>query len=174
MELLTAKNPRHWRGPDLLVALYEELSRHFGLGEEETYETKISPSGDPADNWWRKRNLDPGHPLIGAPATIMLQKLYEQVYFKFWSWNRYNDFPLIEISAGPQQAGIWAYGRGELITSGLDFKFSMDRAPLDDPTLRIAGLIVFRASQLAQNPNRIEEQYWEAQRHPDRDYSAPS
>ena len=174
MALLTEKNPRHWRGSDLLVALYDELSRHFGFGEEETYETKISPSGDPADNWWRKRNLDPEHPLIGGQGTIMVQKLYGQFYFRFWSWTRYSDFPLIEISAGPQSAGIWAYGHGELIADGLDIKFSMDRVPLNEPILRIAGLIVFRASQLAQNPNRIEEKYWEVQRHPDRDYSSPS
>ena len=171
MQLLAERNQRQWRGPDLLLALYEELCLHFGFGEEETYETKESPTGAPADNWWRKRYLDPEHPLIGAPAAIMVQKLYDQFYFKFW--NRNNEFCLIEISAGPQSAGIWAYGRGELITDGLDIKFSMDRIPLSDPTLRIAGLIVFRASQLAQNPNRIEERYWEAQRHPDRDYSAP-
>lgn len=167
-----------WCVTDLPLALYEEVCRHFGKGEEERYKNDFSPTGIPSDNyWWRKRHLDPEHPMIGKPVTIMVQKINECMHFKFWnrdtSVDNYfaSDYPLIGISAGPQSVGIWAYGHGNLIADCIDIKFNMDIIPLSDPTLQIAGLIIFRASQLVQNPNCIKNRYWEFQINPNGDYT---
>ena len=102
---------------DIPLLLFEELSRHFGIGEDECWKNPEN------DNHTKRRDLDPAHPHIGFKARAAFRKLQRTNYFELWdgdildSEKRYGgvSYPLIKISAGVQNAGLWAYGRGNLM-----------------------------------------------------------
>lgn len=149
------------RVTDIPHILFEELSLKLGLDEEFTARLRTGS--------FRCRKLNPEFPYVGFDGAI---GYHEDTHgFKeFFLWPRvppaveYRDTwvpePFIRIVAGPMDGGVWAHGRGNLMTEQmvamLDPRFN-----LTSRIVYLASLIMLRANMLARNPNCRKKQFWD-------------
>jgi len=86
--------------------------------------------------------------------------------------------PFLEIRGGVRRAGVWTYGRGDLlredtwIRSGGKFYFR--DIDLRSPVVRVIGEVLNLAYQLSHEAQLPPLSYWEAFRNPDRDFTKPN
>lgn len=158
---------------DIPVALYHDLINHLGSSaKEESYDGEDG-------NWWRRRTFEISE--LKIISTIMVQKLHGNTYFKLWGLDLsglnpdekdyFSSRPLLEIRAGASSDGIWAYGRGNLISDKVKISFSMDHISLENPILVLMSLIMIRAHQIASNPACLKDRYWEVHKNPGGDFT---
>jgi len=84
--------------------------------------------------------------------------------------------PVIKITGKPHSAGIWAYGRGELLLETVMVTFGvkayMHGIRLENPLIFLIGIILSRGAQIADS-NLKEISYWQSFLNPDMDYTEP-
>lgn len=159
-----------FRVTDVPLALFAELSAKLGFGDE----FKGAVGGHP----YRLRRLDPAHPLAGFEGVIGMREHSEhETHAMFKLWDRpptgydaddvFNPDPLVEVIAGPQDGGMWAYGRGNLIAERV-FARTTRTIRLDHPSTVLVGMILVRASMIVRDPRCRADKYWQADRFPGR------
>lgn len=136
--------------------LYREISKTLGIDSE----TKVTL--DDRDYYMRK--LDPNHVTTGFDAAVGIREdMHGVLTFALWESPPHSgedNFlirPILEISGGPYNTG----GAGSVIRE--DLWPHLDQYGGFSLTSRSANLVslaLFRASQLATDPNCISKEYW--------------
>ena len=156
---------------ELPKVLFEEISKKYGQGEEKD----LVYDGFRYSSF---RELDPVK--TGYRGAIGFGQDGNHAFFVLWSGvpekgeGRSVGFPkpIVRTVAGPQYAGIWAFGNGsrmkETAYAEIDFPGTVH---LEYPSTPLIGEILLRAHTLTKEAEKSE--YWESERHPDRDYTRP-
>src|SRR5258708_27738573 len=142
---------------DVPVILFEELSRHFGIGDEEKYETPLWVTTNQGD-FSRIRDLNKDHPLVGFLGRLSLSGAGTQLYLKLFSRGRADNQQIWEDSSNPileVQGGITNIYKSPWHRVNIrDIDFS-------SPAMKLVGMILIRAHQLATDPRCFDRPYWE-------------
>ena len=83
---------------------------------------------------------------------------------------------VVKITGKPHSAGIWAYGRGNLLLETVIVTFGvkayMHGIKLENPLMFLIGIILSKGTQIA-NSNLKELTYWQSFLDPSADYTEP-
>ena len=136
--------------------LYREIAKNLGIDDE----TKVTLDG--RDYFIRK--LDRNHITTGFDAAIGIREdRYGVLTFALWKSPPHADDadylirPILEISGGPYNTG----GTGSSIREDLWIRLDQFGGfSLTNRSAKMVSLVLFRASQLAEDPNCVSNVYW--------------
>jgi len=147
---------------DIPRILFDELSVRVGSGEESSIRLSY---GD-----YRLRRLAENHELVGFPGAIGLRQSDGTMSFALWGCcpkptdceTVFEPRPSLKIKAGPVSGGVWAYGRGNLISEAISAELAACCGlDLESPIVTLVSLILVRAHQLARDPSLVKQAYWD-------------
>jgi len=150
---------------DIPLRLFNEVSQALGIGNEQRLVTDFYS--------WRIRLLDPNRRATGFPCAIGFREMEEpeQMMFGFWPSIPKLDQdgsvppPRLCFNGGLTDGRAWSAGHGRKITEQLYADFAMDRFYFPDPANTLMLMLLLRAEQLAERPDVVREQFWEADRY---------
>jgi hypothetical protein len=147
--------------------LFNEISEQLGIGEETTISTR--------GMGYRFRKLNPNHKITGFEGAIGIRSVgrhTKHVTFALWGVlprgedDVFEPEPILELTAGPENGGLWAYGSGNYVVEKIRAGFPFTDLALGYPAIRFLCLVLYRASEMAENPICVKDHYWEADRFP--------
>lgn len=145
--------------------LFNDVSTALGIGEE----IEIPDESERAPRPYRGRLLDPSHPMTGFPGAIGFRVMYTGKGGEFQLWRRapratdvgmvFYPQSCLAIRANACDDGVWFSGQGTLMRekawASLDYE-----GDLRSPAMVLAGMILLRATQLAQDPSCVSKRFW--------------
>lgn len=169
-------NKREMRIPYIPLIIFGELSERFGQGEI----TTVSALGGA----YKMQLLNETDKSIGFPGAIGIRTSFDGdgTTFALWSiapkgdpCNVFESRPLMELYAGAENAGVWAYGKGQFLSENIRARFSIEGIlikGINIPALRLLALVLYRVRQLVLDPDLKANRFWEADKYPG-DYTEP-
>lgn len=138
------------------LVLYREISQSLGINDE----TKVTSDG--RDYYMKK--LDPDSAATGFNAAIGIRKdMYDVLTFVLWEYppdsneDSYLTRPILETSGGPHNTGGKSGSIREDLWMHLDQYVGFS---LTSRSAKLISLTLFRAHQLATDPNCVSKKYW--------------
>lgn len=159
------------------LIIFVELSQRFGVGELKETPVMLGTA-------YQTQLLDKSNKSIGFPGAIGIRvsPYTGSVSFALWSIapkgepnNVFETNPLLDLCASTENAGVWAYGKGHLLSENIRAKFSLEGISVrgvNIPALRLLALVLYRVHQLVLDPTLKAERFWEADKCPG-EYTEP-
>ena len=141
---------------DIPFILFEEMSRVLGLGEEDKHETPMDAPSNP-ENFVRWRKLDKDNPLVGFHGLIRLHGFGTQLYFDLYSSSHADTQRLWEDRSDPI---ITVEGGITNMTKNPWHRVKMRNMDFSSPAMKMVGMVIVRAHQLATDPRCADQPYW--------------
>ncbi len=148
------------------IILFKEISQVLGTGESREIYTR--------GGQYLLIELNSNHPNTGFQGAIGLQiddRVLLKVKFVLWDSipkgepnNIFEPDYFVRILGQAREAGIWAYGKGNLLKEEItaELRFSQG-IPLENPATKLVSCILYRAHLLTQEPYFRNYQFWESQ-----------
>jgi hypothetical protein len=139
------------------LLLYQGLSLHFGIDEEERDKDH--------NRIIFVRHLNPNDPLTGFPGKIRYMMAFEHSHLELYD-HIHSDDPVLEFVGGPSRGGVWAHGRGDLMVETLTARFHITRGlNLQSLATALIGRIIEAAGELAKDPECSCDKFWTTDRY---------